>query len=264
MLKEMKKKDIAICIVLIAFSLITIVSCNSKYQESVEERKSTVRTAVKVKDNDLFDYALETRQGNIVATGEVKAVDPVKFAEMNQEFFFVEKTIEHYVMKTRVVTYTDSKGKTQTKTETYWEWDVVSSEKVKSKKLLLLSKEYPTNKFELTNPKSIEARKILDKGDFRFNYHYLESDVRISYEVIPTRYETTFLAKAGDNGLESINKNKINLSNISYQSFMDRELKDSILDKFIFILAIILIPIIISIGYLKIFVLDEIYIRRRY
>lgn len=256
MLKEMRKKDIAICILLIAFSLITIVSCNSKYQESVEERKQTIRTAVKVKDNDLFDYVLETRQGNIVANGEVKAIDPVKFEEMNQEFLFVKKSKERYVMKTRTVTYTDSDGKTKTKTETYWEWDEVSSEKVKSEELLLLDKKYPTSKFELPYSKDIDAKNVIDKGDFRYGYIYLKSDIRVGYEVIPKSFETTFLAKAGDKGLESINKNKIDLKNITYQSFMDKELKDSFFDKFVFVLLLILIPMFLVSIYLKIFVID--------
>ena len=251
----MRKKDLVICILLIAFSLIAIVSCNSKYQESVEERKSTIRTAVKVKDDDLFDYVLETRQGNIVTTGKVKSVDPVKFEEMNQEFMYVKKVKEKYVMKTRTVTYTDSDGKTNTKTETYWEWDVVKTENVKSQELLLLNKKYPTNMFELPYAKDIEAKKVIDEGDFRYGYVYLKSDVRISYEVVPSSFETTFLAKAGDKRLESVDKNKISLSNTNYSSFMELELNDSLLDKIIFILALIIVPIILVGLYLNFFVL---------
>lgn len=264
MLKEMRKKDIAICIILIAISLISVVSCNNKFQESVEERKATIRTAVKVKDDDLFNYALNTRQGNIVATGEVKAIDPVKFEEMNQEFIYIKKVKEHYVMKTRTVTYTDSEGKIKTKTETYWEWDVVKTEKLKSQEVLLLNKKYPTSKFELPYPNDIDAKKVIDKGDFRYGYIYLKSDVRVSYEVIPKSYETTFLAKVGDSGLESTDKNKILLSNTTYSNFMESELKDSLIDKILFIIFLILVPSLLVGVYINVIVLGDFKVRRRY
>lgn len=264
MLKQIRKKDIAIIIVLIAISLISVVGCQSKIQESSEERKAKIRTAVKVTSDDLFDYSLETRQGNIVATGKVEAVDPVKFEEMNQEFLYVEKTKEHYVMKTRVVSYTDADGKTKTKTETYWEWDTVSTDHLKSSDVMVLSKKYPSDMFKLPYSKNIDAENILDKGDFRYGYIYLKSDVRVSYDVIPKSYETTFIAKAGDKGLESIDKNKIYLGNTNYQSFMDKELKDSWFDKFIFIIILITIPIAVTVIYFKMGVFDDYYTRRKF
>ncbi|MDT2850198.1 hypothetical protein P7H60_13670 [Vagococcus carniphilus] len=252
MKNRISSKDLVVSMILIMFGLLTVVICHNKNQESKEERKQIIKTAVKVKDNEMFNYSLESRQGNIVATGKVKAAKPVKFEEMNKSFMYVKKVKEMYVMKTRIVTYTDADGNTHTKTEVYWEWDVVDSDTTKAESLLLLGEKYSSDKFDLMAAKSIDAKDILESGNFRSRYNYLKSDLRVSYQIVPSEYQTTFVAKASDKGLESINKNKIFLSDKSFLNFMDKELTDSKLDQFIFIVCLILVPTVFVFLYLYI------------
>ena len=231
------------------FGLLTVVSCHNRTQEAREERKQIVKTAVKVKDNEMFNYSLESRQGNIVASGKVKAAKPVKFEEMNKSFMYVKKVKEKYVMKTRTVTYTDKDGKTHTKTETYWEWDEIDSVSKRSENIVLLGKKYPSKNFELVSARSIDAKEVLDSGDFEYEYNYLASNLRVSYQIVPSEYQTTFVAKSGDKGLESIDKNKIFLSDKNFANFMAKELTDSKLDQFLFVLFLVLVPTALVGGY---------------
>ena len=71
-------------------------------------------TAVRVEDNDKFNYAVDSKQGRIISSGEFKTKDSVKFENFDGEYMKIIRILEEY----RPHTYTtcDSKGKCRTHT----------------------------------------------------------------------------------------------------------------------------------------------------
>mgnify|MGYP000547152018 CR=1 FL=1 len=76
-------------IVAIIFTLFSLVAVgfivNSKIQESVMDEVELYRKAIKLENKkDMFDYTVETEQGNFITTTDIKSVQKVKFPEMDK------------------------------------------------------------------------------------------------------------------------------------------------------------------------------------
>lgn len=152
--------------------------------------------AVKIdKDEDLFGYAIDTSVGNILSHGILKANQTVSDSMVDGEYFSIIKTEEHYVMKTRVVTYTDSNGKTQTRTETYWEWDEIKREKFNTETFNYLGKDFDFNIVKINHHKYLETVK--KRG---------LSSVRWKFYVIPKEFSGTMYSEAKN---KTLSKNEL-------------------------------------------------------
>lgn len=140
--------------------------------------------ALKIDNNpELFDYAIKTEVGNMLSYGKFKANEPVSDRLIKGEYFSIIKTEEHYVMKTRTVTYTDSNGKTKTRTETYWEWDEVDEEQFKTDTFNYLGRNFKYKIVPFRNYKYKETVKT-------------SSHVRFIFYVIPEEFNGTLYSKA--------------------------------------------------------------------
>lgn len=127
---EITKREIlaSLVIVFIMIGIGALIGVNIK--DSIQKSNEMYSTALKIKDKGDYDYAIETEQGNIITQGVISAEKPVKTNDLSGEFLYIKKITERYTQHTEV--YTDSNGKT--KTRTYWSWDVISSDKTQSKK----------------------------------------------------------------------------------------------------------------------------------
>lgn len=126
---EITKREILFSIIIALVMMILGIFIDSGLQDSIQENLSQYYKALKIESQEPFQYALDTSIGNSLVYGEIVATNPVSFKEYNGEYFYIEKVYEHYTRHTRTVTYTDSSGKTKTKEEEYYTWDVVDREK---------------------------------------------------------------------------------------------------------------------------------------
>lgn len=188
-------------------------------------------TAIQATKQDDFNYAVDSQQGRILASGQFKANGKlVSFKEMNKGYALVERTKEHYTMHTRVVCTSDGKGHTQCHTETYYSWDSVDEDIVSVKKLSFMGRTYPAALFNLGKykhdtdcsefaPKGtsgwFKASKGCVDGDI-----YLTDDDRYTYSTIPASFTATFLATTYG-GLKPFNENSITLQNKSIQQVLN-------------------------------------------
>lgn len=140
------------------------------------DRNESYYKAVKIEDAELFKHGLETNIGNALIYGELLAIDPVSYPEIDENYMFIKKIKEKYVMKTRVVTEVDSKGKTRTKTETYYEWDVVKRESIEANKLTLLGEEFNVSQFNLSGEEYIKT--IKESSSVRYKYYGVPSKIK--------------------------------------------------------------------------------------
>lgn len=146
---EITKREIIASISIIAIMLIIGVFISGKISEGEMDKNEKYNKAIKITDTELFKYGMSTNVGNAFVYGELEAIDPVGYQEIDGKFLKVKKVKERYTQHTRTVTYTDSSGKTKTKIETYWTWDVVGKEQLVAERVKLLGVEFKTSQFDL-------------------------------------------------------------------------------------------------------------------
>lgn len=178
---EITKREIIASISILAIMLILGIVIGSKITDIQQDNNSKYNKAVKIKDQELFVYSMNTDVGDAFIEGEFKAVDPVSYPELKGEYLLIRKVKERYTMHTRTVT-TRVNGKTHTRLETYWTWDQVDSETKQSSKITFLGEEFNSSKFNLPNPVYLETQKE-------------SSHVRYKYYTYPTKTNATVFAE---------------------------------------------------------------------
>lgn len=127
-------------------------------------------TALQIEnDSDLFIYGMKTNVGNAFVYGNLKAVDTVTYSEINGEYSYIEKVKERYTRHTRTVTYEDSNGKTKTRTEEYWTWDVIGKESKQSTKIAFLDVEFDYGTIEFPHSSHIDTQR--ESYYIRYKYY---------------------------------------------------------------------------------------------
>lgn len=165
---EITLREIIASITILAIMLIIGILIGDKIEDYHSDKIAVYNKALKVKEEDIFRYAMNTNVGNAFVEGEFKAVDTVNYDEIDGEYMYIEKVKEKYTMHTRVKTYTVN-GKTKTKTETYWTWDVVDKESKTSNNVTYLGVEFPSSKFYLPSDSYITT--IKESSKIRYKYY---------------------------------------------------------------------------------------------
>jgi hypothetical protein len=202
------------------------------HMDSVGYKKQvSYTTAVQAPSKDLFNYAVDSQQGRVLANGEFKT-DPknlAKFDEMTQGFTYVRRTQEHYTMHTREVCTGSGKDE-ECHTEVYYTWDDVDSQEKYAEKLTLYGRTYNPSVFNIhaflhdTDACAITA-KDTNKGLFHERHgcesgwggsnYYIDNNDRYRYETVPVSFTATFLASTYGGTLKGYNENHITLQNKS-------------------------------------------------
>lgn len=165
---EITLREVIASITILAIMLILGFLIGDKINDCHYDSISKYNKALKVKDEDIFRYAMKTSVGNAFVEGEFKALDTVGYDEIEGDYMFVRKVKEKYTRHTRTVTYRVN-GKTRTRTETYWTWDRVDSESKKCKNVAFLGVKFPSSKFRLPTDSYIETQKVAPR--IRYKYY---------------------------------------------------------------------------------------------
>lgn len=185
---EITKREIIVSISIIAILSIIGVIISGKISEKIIDSNEKYNKAIEIEDEELFRYGIRTSVGNAFIYGDLEVIDPVTYPELGGEYSYIEKVKEEYTMHTRTVTYTDSDGKTKTKEETYWTWDVVGRENIKSQKAIFLGIEFNFSKFKNLEESYI---KTINKS----------FDIRYKYYGSPTKATGTIFTSLQDNNI---------------------------------------------------------------
>ena len=138
---EITSREIIVSIAIIAAFLIGGFLISGRIQDRIDDANIKYNTAVKIDcsdNNELFVYGMRTNIGNTFVHGELIAVDPVSYPDIDGEYMEVKKTKEKYTRHTRQVAHTRTvNGRTQTyyTTEVYYSWDYAGSESKKCEKV---------------------------------------------------------------------------------------------------------------------------------
>lgn len=126
---EIKVREIIFSVIILAALVIAGLSISNKIQRKQDEKLMKYTAAVQTENPEEFSYWLKTNIGDAFVEGDVTAVGAVTdpFNLYPGEYMSIGRQYQEYRKHSRVVTYTDSDGKTHTKTEYYWTWDDIGS-----------------------------------------------------------------------------------------------------------------------------------------
>lgn len=166
---EITRREILASISIIAIMLLIGFLISNKISDYQLDRNEKYNKAVKIESPELFEYGMRTNVGNAFVYGDLKAIDTVTYPEIDGEYMYVEKVKEKYTEHQRTTTYTDSNGKSHTKTEIYWTWDRVGSEEVKCKEISFCGVMFSSNKINIPDAEYITT--IKESSRVRYKYH---------------------------------------------------------------------------------------------
>lgn len=171
---EIKKREVIASVVIIAFMLIIGFAISEKIRQSLLEDYQVYDTAAQINDDkELFEYGMKTNVGYAFVYGELKTLDPVSYPEVSGKYSYIKKEEQEYRRHSRTVTktYTDSNGRTHTKTEIeyYWTWDTMKKESKTATKISFLNVEFAYEKIPFPSSHQLE---IVNTGYHERNVYY--------------------------------------------------------------------------------------------
>lgn len=191
------KREVLASVSIIAIMLVIGVFISSKIFESTADKNEVYNKAVKITDSELFSYGMRTNVGNAFVYGDLEAVDPVSYPEIEGEYMYICKDTERYTKHYRTVTKTrkNSKGETETyeEEEEYWTWDRIDSESLECKELIFCGVKFDAGKIRRPSSHHI---KIIREGF---------SDIRYVYYGTDPKFTGTIFTKLSDNTISDNN-----------------------------------------------------------
>ena len=169
---EITKREVLASISIVAILLLIGVLISGKIEEYQTDKNAVYNKAIKIDSKDLFEYGMRTNIGNAFVYGDLVAVDPVTYPEIGGSYMYVKKIKEEYTIHTRTVTTRDSKGRTHTRTETYWTWDEVSREHIQCNEVSFCGVIFDSEKIEMPDTNYITT--IKESSHVRYKYYGTE------------------------------------------------------------------------------------------
>lgn len=169
---EITKREVLASISIVAVLLLIGVLISGKIEESQTDKNAVYNKAIKIDSKDLFEYGMRTNIGNAFVYGDLVAVDSVTYPEIGGSYMYVKKIKEKYTIHTRTVTTRDSKGRTHTRTETYWTWDEVSREHIQCNEVSFCGVIFDSEKIEMPDTNYITT--IKESSHVRYKYYGTE------------------------------------------------------------------------------------------
>ena len=184
---KITKREVIFSIALICVMLIVGIVLSDKINDSLMEQYQKYNTALQINDDpELFRYGMRTNVGNAFVHGDLAAVDPVFYPEVDGLYGSMTKVTERYTRHTRTVTTRDSNGHTHTRTEVYWTWDTIGREYRNATTISYLGVEFPYGTIDYFPENYITTIKI-------------SSNLRDKYYGSDISYTGTLFANLSDN-----------------------------------------------------------------
>lgn len=172
---EIKPREIAFSVAIVFVMVALGFLIGSKISDHIAETNEKFTTAAQITDDEQFQYALATDFGNVIAYGDLIAEQPVSADDLDGEYAILTKITERYTMHTRVVTSTDGKGHTYTRTEIYWMWDRVKREEDSTETFSFMGVSFPMDKFSVSTHR--QGSMIYDNSELRHYYEVVDANM---------------------------------------------------------------------------------------
>ena len=104
---KITKREVIFSIALICIMLVIGIVISDKINDSLMEQYQKYNTALRINDDpELFKYGMRTNVGNAFVHGDLVAVDPVSYPEVDGLYGSMTKVTDRYTMHKRTVTKT--------------------------------------------------------------------------------------------------------------------------------------------------------------
>ncbi len=228
---EITFREVLVSISIVSIMFIIGIFIFDKLVILMEDSNAQYLKATKIKDEELFDYSLQTNVGNSLVQGEMKAVKPIKDPLIKGEYITLCIDKEEYTQHTRTVMV----GKAVT-TQIYYTWDTVTTDYETCKEVTFLGQKFNTSQFILPMENYIDTVYITD-------------DVRLVYRGIKTIPVATIYC--------NIAKKNIGKDVVVYESNISKTLENITSTSNAFLLAFWLIWFILTLVLVYFFVLGK-------
>lgn len=199
---EITLREVAISVIILLITVSIGWMITNKIREANLDKNVRLESALKITNSDIYNHAINTNLGDIIAYGTMYATTPVTNERISGEYTNITEIEEHYVQKTRVVTYScncTKKGcRTCTRTETYWDWDEINRNVSISPTMRFLDNEYSYDLFVNYPENYIDTVKTSSK-------------VRFKYYGVPSNFATSIIVNTSDGIIKPFNGNTIEL-----------------------------------------------------
>lgn len=149
---EITKREVLVSVIIFSVMFLIGVYINNALVDDYIDTNASYNRALKINNEEsLFKQAMSTNFGEAFVYGELKAKTPVTYNSIKGEYVYIEQRTERYTEHTEIVTKTRTKedGSTETYTEeeTYWSWDLISTDSKHTEFVIFLNVEFPYYKF---------------------------------------------------------------------------------------------------------------------
>lgn len=207
------KREVLVSVIILLLMLAIGFLISQDISSNIEEQNEVYHKALKIEDMNTYNYAKTIGVGECFATYTLDADTPQSVEELTGEYLYIERIYEEEHQKTRVVEeeYTDSDGnkKTRTKTETYWEWDIMSRDYYESPTVTINGESVDTDRIVGLSSRtesldsSTVASNYQDRLGLSSTYLKVGSHRRWSFRVIPLHSEGSMYVDLGDGIIRS-------------------------------------------------------------
>lgn len=187
---EITKREIITSISIIGFMLMIGMMLSDKISDSIKDSNEVYNKAIHIEDKDIFEHSMKTNVGNAFVYGDLVAVNPVSYDDIDGEYMYIKRIKEEYTRHERQVAYSCGKDNKSTcyRTEVYWTWDEVDREYKSTEKVTFLGVEFGFNQFNKPSTNYIDTVKK-------------SSHVRYKYYGTPTKLTGTIFANLKDSNI---------------------------------------------------------------
>lgn len=189
---EITKREIIASITIIGFMLIVGMILSDWILDSIKDTNEVYNKAIHIENKDIFEYSMSTNVGNAFVYGDMIALNPVSYDDIEGEYMYIKRIKERYTRHERQVAYSCGKDNKSTcyRTEVYWTWDEVDREYKSTDTVTFLDVEFDFDQF--TKPSTDHIATVKKSSHVRYKYY-----------VTPNKLTGSIFADLRDNNIGS-------------------------------------------------------------
>lgn len=224
------------------------------------ETAKLYNTAIQADTGDVFNYAIDSRQGNVLGSGIFTAKTPIGIEDISGTYTRIVKTKERYTQHTR--TYEcGTEDVPQTCTQTYYTWDYAGHDVYQVPTVVLYDREYSADLFDIKSSRRLGCDVILQhcKNSYRYEddgWFTSVGDVRWYYSVKDTSFFGTILVNTSEGTLKPISGFTIEIADHDIPTAIKHA--NQIYGGIIFLSLWILFAVVMCVALIRMYVLENI------
>lgn len=114
---QITKREVIFSVVIISLMICLGLWVHGIIEDSMINDLEVYTKALKIDEVDMFNYACDTKVGNILVYDNAKTLDPVSLPELSNSYAVVAKYSEKYTEHRTEEEYRDSDGNIHTRTK---------------------------------------------------------------------------------------------------------------------------------------------------